>query len=287
MQKNTIFTNVLLKNDKTVWWEGADGEVPQSGIDWTGKPWEPGMKDKDGNIIKGANPNSRFTAPIRQCPSASPLIDDPEGVPISAIIFGGRRAALAPLVYESFNWQHGVFVGSIMASEITAAQYGAQGQVRRDPMAMLPFCGYNMADYFAHWLNTGNKIKNPPRIYNVNWFRTDNEGNFLWPGFGDNLRVLEWIVKRCSGEISAHETPIGYLPHWQDIELDGLGLSEQKIRQLLEIDSREWLGEVESIRTFYKQFGDRLPSQLSDELANLEKRLNLKYTETYNKRKLS
>ena len=273
IKKNTIYTNVLLKDDKTVWWEDGDGPIPKSGTDWTGKPWKPGMKDENGKIINGANPNSRFTAPIKQCPSASPFINDPEGVPISAIIFGGRRASLAPLVYQSFNWQHGVFTGSIMASEITAAQYGAQGKVRRDPMAMLPFCGYNMAQYFEHWLKTGKKIKNQPKIFHVNWFRTDNQGKFIWPGFSDNLRVLEWIIDRCNEKVGAVETPIGYIPSQADIDLDGLDINSRDIEELLKVNNDEWLGEAESIKEFYSQFGDDLPQELNSELEKLVKRL--------------
>lgn len=273
MQKNTIYTNVLLKEDGTVWWEGADGPIPDSGIDWTGKPWHPGMKDENGNPVKGANPNSRFTAPVKQCPSASPFIEDPEGVPISAIIFGGRRASLAPLVYQSFDWQHGVFTGSIMASEITAAQYGAHGNIRRDPMAMLPFCGYNMADYFRHWLETGRKIKQQPKIFHVNWFRTDSKGNFLWPGYGDNLRVLEWIIKRCNNTVDADKTPIGYIPAIDDLNLDGLDIDESIMKNLLKVNNSEWLDEADNIKSFYEQFGDKLPGELSLELNNLIKRL--------------
>ncbi|MBM3704935.1 MAG: phosphoenolpyruvate carboxykinase (GTP) [Actinobacteria bacterium] len=273
IMKNTIYTNVLLKDDGTVWWEGGDGPAPQSGIDWTGKPWQPGLKDEDGNPVKGANPNSRFTAPIRQCPCASPHQDDPEGVPISAIIFGGRRASLAPLVYQSFNWQHGVFVGSIMASEITAAQYGAQGKVRRDPMAMLPFCGYNMADYFRHWLDMGKKIVNQPKIFNVNWFRTGKDGSFLWPGYGENLRVLEWIIERCRDNASAEQTPVGYIPRMEDLDIDGLDISKEQVKELLKVDNSEWLKETEEIRQFYQQFGSRLPEELSGELESFAERL--------------
>jgi phosphoenolpyruvate carboxykinase (GTP) len=274
IQKNTIYTNVLLKDDGTVWWEDGDGPIPEKGIDWTGKPWQKDMKDEDGNPVKGANPNSRFTAPIKQCPSASSrLLDDPEGVPISAFIFGGRRASLAPLVYQSFNWQHGVFVGSIMASEITAAQYGAHGKVRRDPMAMLPFCGYNMAEYLEHWLSMGKKIKNQPKIFHVNWFRTDKDGNFLWPGFSDNLRVIEWIVERCREKIGAKETPIGYIPDMQDLDLDGLDLEDNILDGLLKVPVEEWKREVKDIKDFYKQFGKKLPEELNLELDNLEKRL--------------
>ncbi|MCX5707496.1 MAG: phosphoenolpyruvate carboxykinase (GTP), partial [Candidatus Omnitrophica bacterium] len=201
IRKNTIYTNVLLKPDGTVWWEGADGELPTRGIDWQGKPWKPGMIDKDGKPVLGAHPNSRFTTPISQCPSASCRLEQPHGVPISAIIFGGRRKHVAPLVYESFNWQHGVFVGATMASERTAAQYGKQGEVRRDPMAMLPFCGYNMAEYFRHWLQMGEKMVKLPKIFHVNWFRADKNGEFLWPGFRENVRVLEWILDRCNNKV--------------------------------------------------------------------------------------
>ncbi len=275
IKKNTIYTNVLLKEDGTVWWEGGDGPVPEKGIDWTGKSWRKDLKDENGDPVKGANPNSRFTAPIKQCPSASKLVDDPEGVPISAFIFGGRRASIAPLVYESFNWQHGVFVGSIMASEITAAQYGAQGKTRRDPMAMIPFCGYNMADYFAHWLSIGKKIKNQPRIFHVNWFRTDRDGNFLWPGFSDNLRVIEWIIERCHDNVYAEETPIGFVPKKEDLDLEGLELDENILNDLLKVPVQEWKKEAGEIRKFYSQFGNRLPSELNKELDNLERRLGL------------
>jgi len=273
MQKNTIYTNVLLKEDGTVWWEDGDGPVPECGFDWTGKPWKPGMKDENGNIIKGANPNSRFTSPIRQCPSASDKINDPEGVPISAIIFGGRRASLAPLIYQSFDWQHGVFTGSVMASEITAAQYGAHGKVRRDPMAMIPFCGYNMADYFRHWIQIGKKIKNQPKIFHVNWFRTDKEGKFMWPGFGDNLRVLEWVIDRCNNKVGAVKTPIGFIPSVKDLDLEGLDIDSQTMDELLKVDNTQWLAETDEIKAFYAQFGENMPVELNDELENLKKRL--------------
>jgi phosphoenolpyruvate carboxykinase (GTP) len=274
IQSNTIYTNVLLKEDKTVWWEGADGTMPESGIDWTGKPWTPYLKDNDGKPIKGANPNSRFTTPIKQCPTASKLVDDPNGVPISAIIFGGRRASLAPLVYQSFNWQHGVFLGSIMASEITAAQYGAQGTVRRDPMAMIPFCGYNMADYFKHWLEMGKKITNQPKIFHVNWFKTGSSGRFLWPGYGDNLRVLEWIVARSKEKIDAVKTPIGYIPYKKDIDLTGLDLGGNDLERLLEIKNDEWLKEAQDIKDFYSKFGDKIPEELQFEFNSLIERLS-------------
>jgi phosphoenolpyruvate carboxykinase (GTP) len=273
IQKNTIYTNVLLKKDGTVWWEGADGPVPEEGIDWTGQPWKPGMTDAEGKIKKGANPNSRFTAPIKQCPSVSARFDDPEGVPISAIIFGGRRATVAPLVYQSFDWQHGVFLGSIMASEVTAAQYGAQGVVRRDPMAMLPFCGYNMADYFRHWLEIGENLKNKPKIFHVNWFKINEKNEFLWPGFGDNLRILEWIIERSKEKIDARKTPIGFIPFEEDIDLTGLDIDKKSLDELFDIDKEEWKKEVADIEEFYKKFGNRLPAQLNEELNSLKERL--------------
>ena len=273
IQKNTIYTNVLLRPDRTVWWEGADGEVPESGIDWQGRLWKPGMKDEQGNVIKGAHPNSRFTTPIVNCPSASFRIEQHHGVPISAIVFGGRRAHLTPLVYEAFNWQHGVFVGATMASETTAAQAGKVGQVRRDPMAMLPFCGHNMAEYFGHWLNMGKKMSKPPRIFHVNWFRTADRGEFLWPGYGENLRVLEWILDRCNNKAEAIKTPIGYLPRSKDIDMTGLKLSENALEQLLMIDNREWLKELDLIKEFFSQFKKDLPQELWQEYEALRERL--------------
>ncbi|MCL5071265.1 MAG: phosphoenolpyruvate carboxykinase (GTP) [Actinobacteria bacterium] len=273
IQENTIYTNVLLKTDGTVWWEGGDGPVPSEGIDWMGNPWKPGIIGDDGKPKKGAHPNSRFTAPISQCPSVSSHFEDPKGVPITAIIFGGRRASVAPLVYQSFNWQHGVFLGSIMASEITAAQYGAQGVVRRDPMAMIPFCGYNMADYFRHWLEMGRKLKNPPKIFHVNWFKTDENGEFLWPGYGDNLRVLEWIVERSKEEINAVKSPIGYIPDKNDLDLTGLDLTKEALNKLFNVNREEWDKETKDIGEFYDKFGSRLPEELNKELDDLIKRL--------------
>ncbi|MBI1978034.1 MAG: phosphoenolpyruvate carboxykinase (GTP) [Candidatus Omnitrophica bacterium] len=273
IKRNTIYTNVVLAPDKTVWWEGGDGEPPQEGMDWKGNPWKPGMKDKHGKPIPGAQPNSRFTAPIGQCPTYHPKLDDPEGVPISAVVFGGRRAHVTPLVYESFNWQHGVYVASQMASERTAAQYGKQGEVRRDPMAMFPFCGYNMADYFAHWLAMGKRMKNPPKIFHVNWFRTGQDGKFLWPGFGDNLRVLEWILKRVEGHGEARETAIGYIPTSKAIDLTGLHLKPNVMDELLSIDRQTWLEDLKLQEAFYAQFGERLPKEIRTELEGLKKRL--------------
>jgi len=275
IKKNTIYTNVLLKSDGTVWWEGADGDVPKEGFDWRGRPWKQGMVDENGNPVKGAHANSRFTAPIINCPSASYRLDQHHGVPISAIIFGGRRAHLAPLVYESFNWQHGVFVGATMGSELTAAQVGKIGQVRRDPMAMLPFCGYNMGDYFKHWLSFGNKMTKKPKIFNVNWFRTDEHGKFMWPGFGENLRVLEWILNRCNNKVGAVETPIGYVPKIEDIDMTGLNISKDTMHKLLEIDNKEWQEELKGIKVFFQGFGRDLPKELADELNNLHKRLKI------------
>ncbi|MDD5354692.1 MAG: phosphoenolpyruvate carboxykinase (GTP), partial [bacterium] len=270
------YTNVLLKMDGTVWWEEGDGPVPAEGIDWMGRPWKPGMKDEKGNIIKGAHANSRFTVPAKQCPSISYRLEHHHGVPISAIVFGGRRAHLAPLVYESFNWQHGVYVGATMASERTAAQFGKQGEVRRDPMAMFPFCGYNMADYFGHWLKMGEKIEKKPKIFHVNWFRVDEEGKFLWPGYGENLRVLEWILSRCRGEVEAQKTPIGYVPRPQDIDLNGLNLTNKIMEKLVAVNKNEWLEELKGHQQFFEQFGERMPKAIWDEYEALKQRLESK-----------
>ena len=266
--KDTIFTNVALDlSDNTVWWEGLNKTPPARAIDWRGRPWTPQSPEK------AAHPNSRFTAPARNCPCLSPEFDNPEGVPISAIIFGGRRAKTAPLVYQSFNWQHGVFVGSIMASETTAAATGQVGVVRRAPMAMLPFCGYHMGDYFQHWFEMGEKLgENAPKIFNVNWFRLDSEGHFLWPGFGDNFRVLEWILKRCEGKVDAKETAIGYVPYAEDINLEGIqDFDIETLKSILEVDKAAWAKEAEGIEEFYKQFGDKLPQELRNQLETLKK----------------
>jgi phosphoenolpyruvate carboxykinase (GTP) len=275
LQKNTIFTNVLLKPDMTVWWEGGDGPPPPEGTDWKGNPWRPGMADSDGRPVPGANANSRFTAPASQCPSIAPNWEDPDGVPISAFIFGGRRARVAPLVYESFNWQHGVFVGGTMASERTAAQYGKLGEVRRDPMAMLPFCGYNMGDYFGHWLAIGKRLRHPPKIFHVNWFQSDYEGNFMWPGFGENLRVLDWIVRRCRGEGSARQLPIGFLPDPGDIDLSGLDIAPKTMNDLLSVSREDWAQDIRNIEEFFKPFGDRMPNEMWDEFRALNRRFGL------------
>jgi phosphoenolpyruvate carboxykinase (GTP) len=273
IKKNTIYTNVLLKPDGTVWWEGADGEIPSGGIDWQGRPWAPGAIDSHGKPILGAHPNSRFTAPITNCPSASFRIEQHHGVPISAIIFGGRRQHLAPLVYESFNWQHGVFVGATIASELTAAQVGKIGQVRRDPMAMLPFCGYNMAEYLRHWLDMGKRMNRPPKIFHVNWFRTNEQGKFLWPGFGENLRILEWILQRCNNKIEAIKTPLGYIPRPSNIDMTGLELPADTLEKLLTIDKKAWLEELKGIKTFFRQFKKDLPQELWQEYEDLKMRL--------------
>ena len=274
-RKNTIFTNVAINpEDNTVWWEGLTKTPPARLIDWKGNPWTPDMKDADGKPVKAAHPNSRFTAPAINCPCISSEFEAPNGVPISAIIFGGRRAATTPLVYQSRSWDNGVFVGSIMASETTAAAAGAVGVVRRDPMAMLPFCGYHMGDYFQHWIDMGKKIKVQPKIFNVNWFRTDSEGHFIWPGFGDNMRVLDWILKRCEETVDADETAIGYVPKPEDINLEGCGVDEETLKGLLNVDTETWKKEAEGIKEFYKKFGDRLPKELEEELEALESRLN-------------
>ena len=268
-QKGTIFTNVAHNlDDNTVWWEGLDKNPPENALDWTGEPWNGKTSEK-----KGAHPNSRFTAPAKNCPCISAEFDKGEGVPISAIIFGGRRAQTTPLVYQSRDWNNGVFVGSIMASETTAAATGAVGVVRRDPMAMLPFCGYHMGDYFQHWFEMGEKLgENAPKIFNVNWFRLDSEGHFLWPGFGDNFRVLEWILKRCEGEVDAKETAIGYVPYAEDINLEGIqDFDIETLKSILEVDKAAWAKEAEGIEEFYKKFGDKLPQELRNQLETLKK----------------
>jgi len=273
--KDTIFTNVCINDDdNTVWWEGLNKDLPQNATDWIGNKWDPSKFDKADKSTYAANPNSRFTAPAKNCPCISPEFDKGEGVPISAIIFGGRRAKCAPLVYQSKDWVNGVFVGSAMASETTAAAAGAVGVVRRDPMAMLPFCGYHMGDYFKHWLEMGEKLGDKaPKIFNVNWFRTDDEGNFIWPGFGDNCRVLNWIVDRCEGKADARETAIGYVPNAEDIDLTDLDFDVETLKSILEVDKDVWTKEAEEIEEHYKKFGTRLPAQLREQLETLKKNL--------------
>ncbi len=273
-KKDTIFTNVALNTDNnTVWWEGLDNNPPKHCIDWKGNVWDYTKYNKNDKTTCAAHPNSRFTAPAVNCPCVSPEFNSVTGVPISAIIFGGRRAKTAPLVYESFNWQHGTFVGSIMASETTAAAAGAVGVVRRDPMAMRPFVGYNMGDYFAHWLEMGKKIPHAPKIFHVNWFRTDDEGHFIWPGFGDNMRVLLWILDRVAGKVDAKETAIGYVPNADDINIEGLDLSKETLKGLLEVDVPSWKQDIGNIKEFYDLVGERVPAELREELDALDKRL--------------
>ncbi len=266
--RDTIFTNVVHNTENnTVWWEGLDKNPPKNAINWKGEPWDAACGEK------GAHPNSRFTALAKNCPCISSEFDNPKGVPVTAIVFGGRRAKTAPLVYQSRNWNHGVFVGSVMASETTAAATGAVGVVRRDPMAMRPFVGYDMGDYFAHWIAMGKKIPNAPKIFNVNWFRTDDEGNFIWPGFGDNMRVLMWILARCKGEVGAVETPIGYVPNAEDINIEGLDIDLDTLKGLLNVDKALWTEEAAGIDEFYKSIGNRVPKELWDEYETLKNNL--------------
>ena len=267
-KKNTIYTNVCRNlDDNTVWWEGLDQPAPTNGEDWLGRPW-----NGENAAEKGAHPNSRFTAPAENCPSIAPEFFTGEGVPISAIIFGGRRAKAEPLICQSRDWNHGVFLGSKMSSETTAAANGAVGVVRYDPMAMLPFCGYNMSDYFQHWIDMGKKMTNPPKIFNVNWFRKDDEGHFIWPGFGDNLRALLWALDRCDGKADAVETPLGYVPTKDSLDLEGLDLTDQQLDELLTADRETWKKELEGIKEWYAKLG-RLPKELTDSLERLENEL--------------
>ncbi len=273
-RKNTIFTNVAFNpEDNTVWWEGLTDEMPEHLIDWKGNDWTPAKFDKKDKSTYAAHPNSRFTAPAVNCPCISSEFNSGKGVPISAIIFGGRRAKTAPLVYQSRSWQHGVFVGSTMASETTAAAAGAVGVVRRDPMAMLPFIGYNANDYFAHWLDMGKKLGDKaPKIFNVNWFRTDDNGHFIWPGFGDNMRVLMWILARCEGKADAVETPIGFVPKAEDINIEGLDIDKATVEGLLNVDKALWEDEVKGIEEHYAKLG-RVPAELQGELKTLKENL--------------
>lgn len=267
VQKNSLFTNVVLGKDGSVWWEDMDTPPPNEAYDWLGRDWTAGSKDK------GAHPNSRFTAPIAQCPTLSPKWEEPRGVPISAFIFGGRRARLAPLVYRSRSWEHGVYIAATMASERTAAAEGTLGQVRRDPMAMLPFCGYNMATYFRHWLDMGKKLKQPPMIFHVNWFRTGQDGRWLWPGFGENVRALIWIADCVKGKAKAVETPIGEVPAGDGLMLDGLDINKQDLDELLSVDRDQWRAEHGEQQAFLAKFGDELPDELQVEGDKLAKRL--------------
>jgi len=264
----TLFTNVALDTDRNEpWWEGIDGPVPEHLLDWQGKPWTPATG------TKGAHPNSRFTAALINSPMLSKEYDNPRGVPISAIIFGGRRTRLIPLVTESFSWAHGVFLGARMGSETTAAATGQVGVVRRDPMAMLPFCGYNMADYWRHYLNMGNRLTRPPRIFSVNWFRVDEKGKFIWPGFGDNMRVLKWVVDRVNGAVPGRETAAGIVPHVGDLDMTGLNLSKDKLEKLFAVEMKDWKGEVDDIRSFLKPYRSRLPSEIREQFEKLERQV--------------
>ncbi len=270
LERNCFFTNTAYTDDGDVWWEGMTDEAPAHVIDWKRNDWTP------ESTTPAAHPNARFTAPAAQCPTIADEWEDPAGVPISAILFGGRRSSVVPLVHEAFNWQHGVFLGSIMASETTAAQAGAVGNLRRDPFAMLPFCGYNMADYLGHWLEIGQATaaENLPRLYYVNWFRKSPEGKWLWPGFGENSRVLKWVFERVTGTGAGRETAIGVLPAEGAIDTTGLSVSPDDLAELLRVDVEEWRREVPSIEEHYAKLGERLPDELRDELNALEKRLS-------------
>ncbi len=272
LESNSIFTNAALTPDTDVWWEDMSEEPPETVTSWLGEEWHPGDEKT------AAHPNARYTTPASQCPIIDPNWENPNGVPISAILFGGRRANTVPLVFEAFNWQHGTFIGSIASSERTAAAAGTVGELRRDPMAMLPFCGYNMGDYFTHWLEMGESTDADklPKIFYVNWFRKDADGGWLWPGFGENSRVLKWIVERVAGQSEAVETPIGYLPAPGAIDTTGVDVTEAQMEELLTVNVEEWLNEIALIREHYERFGDRLPAALSDELADLEARLREK-----------
>jgi phosphoenolpyruvate carboxykinase (GTP) len=261
----TLFTNTALNTDTNEpWWDGLDGDIPKNLIDWQGKPWQ------RGGETKAAHPNSRFTVSIYNSPTLSKEFDNPKGVPISAIILGGRRTQLIPLVVESFNWEHGVFLGARTGSETTAAAIHKEGVLRRDPMAMLPFCGYNMGEYFGHWLNIGKRLKHPPKIYTVNWFRTDENGKFIWPGFGDNIRILKWIVERAQQKVSAQDTALGRIPYLKDLSMEGSGVAQDNLEKLFEVTPAEWKNELSDIKKFLEQFGSRMPQEIWRHYSNLE-----------------
>jgi phosphoenolpyruvate carboxykinase (GTP) len=266
VRSNTIFTNVAMTSSGEPWWEGLTAEPPANLTDWQGRPWQPGRGP-------AAHPNSRFTVPVQECPSIAPGWDDPQGVPISALGFGARRSSVVPLVFEAFDWAHGVFLGSAMTTETTAAITGKVGVVRRDPMAMLPFCGYNMADYFSHWLSMQSRLTKPPKIFNVNWFRRDADGQFLWPGYGHNMRVLKWMVERIQGRAQAEETPIGWIPTPGSLDTEGLGITPDRLRQALRYDAHEWLDALADLDGFYGEFGARLPQSIAATLAETRRRL--------------
>jgi len=268
LRRNSLFTNVGMTPQREPWWEGLDEKQPADLTDWKGQPWV----SANG---PAAHPNARYTVPARQAPCISPNWEDPAGVPISAFIFGGRRARVAPLVYESLDWQHGVFIGATMASETTAAASGKIGVTRRDPMAMLPFCGYNMADYLRHWLEIGKRIPKPPKIFHVNWFRRDVNGRFLWPGYGENVRVLKWVVERAEGRGDAQETPLGFVPAKGALTLEGLQIKPRAMKELLDVDPDDWGYELEDTKEFFDEFGDRLPPEIAEEHRKLARRLGL------------
>jgi phosphoenolpyruvate carboxykinase (GTP) len=265
VRSNTIFTNVALTPSREPWWDGLTAEPPAGLVDWQGRPWQPGSGP-------AAHPNSRFTVLAQQCPSLAPNWEDPQGVPISGLIFGSRRSQVIPLVFEAFDWTHGVFLGSAMSTETTAAITGKVGVVRRDPMAMLPFCGYNMADYFAHWLAAGRRLARPPRIFRVNWFRRDGDGRFLWPGYSENVRILKWMVERIRGTARAEETPVGWVPAPGALDTSGLDITLERLRQALRCDAQEWLAALDDLGEFYRQFGSRLPAPIAEKLAETRRR---------------
>lgn len=265
----TLYTNTALDTDANEpWWNGLDGATPEHVLDWQGNPWNASME------TKAAHPNSRFTVSIYNCPSLSKEFDNPAGVPISAILLGGRRSSLVPLVMESFNWQHGVFLGTRTGSETTAAAAHQVGVLRRDPMAMLPFCGYNMGDYFGHWLNIGKKLKQPPKIYSINWFRTDENNKYIWPGFGENIRVMKWIIDRVNGTVGARKTPLGLIPELKDFDLSGLDIPKEKIEKLFAIDPAEWTAELQDIEKYLGQFGSHMPEAIWQEYRSMAEKLN-------------
>jgi len=274
IQRNTIYTNVALRPDGTPWWEGHDDPAPAEALDWQGRPWTPQSKEK------AAHPNSRFTVPAAQCASISPEFENPNGVPIDAMLFGARRQRRIPLVYEARDWQHGTFLASTLSSETTAAATGKVGVLRRDPMAMLPFCGYNMGDYFGHWLEVGKGLKHPPKIFRVNWFRTNDQGKFIWPGFGDNIRVLEWVLERCEGRGKALETAIGYTPTIDGINREGLNISDSVMEGLLRVDPAEWVEAIAGQDDFFKSYGRHMPRAMWEEHEALARRIDDPLTAT-------